>query len=379
MTTLTQPLSCQPKPTKIVSHNAMSPLSWKGPRHSNEWPPSTLPPLSPGRGNRLEAIPSNFRQSRQETHNDDTNIKQYVQDRGKQPSLNSPRYHRETKQKKRRSNRESIFSFMSIISRNEDGRPTEEKDTESKGEISSPVYSQISFLSSSSTIDIPSLVKTEKTNSLSNVLIPARVSMTQSRSSISSPTRISASFKCSIRRGDVPKRTSSQLRSDKCQKNSEKNESEATDSPLGSDKNCLNFFQEQQEQEYRIAKAWLEAEESRKAGQSTSKGAIKSGFTEYQWDDAWIKTPGSDNSWQPNKITLEKNQQNVAVGHSHLRPKVIFDIDVPLDEDVSTEGRVSGKTYLKEKENNAKRKRISGMVNLANGVRGWLSRRVRSN
>ncbi|POS82635.1 hypothetical protein EPUL_006637 [Erysiphe pulchra] len=379
MATLTQPLSCQQKYTKMVSQRTMSPLSWKGPRYSNEFPPSTLPTSSSERGHKIETISSRLHKFNRETHKNYTEIKKNVHETGQNSSSNSSRDDREVKKKKRRSNRDSIFSFMSIILKNEDGRPTERKKFESKERVSSPVYSQISFLSSSSSIDIPSQVKPEKISNSSNVLTPACVSTTQSRSSISSLTRMSASFKYGIHREDLPKRTSSQLRSDKCPPKSEKNKSEATDSPLELDKHCLNFFQEQQEQEYRIAKAWLEAEESRKTSQSTSRGAIKSGSTEYQWDDTWIKIPSLDNGWQANEMTLKKNQQNVAVGHSHLRPKVIFDIDVPLEGYVSTECRVTSKIYSTEKENNAKRKRISGMANLAIGVRGWLSRRVRSN
>ncbi|RKF63001.1 hypothetical protein OnM2_028078 [Erysiphe neolycopersici] len=378
MATFTQPLSCQQKYKKMVSHKAMIPVRWKGPRYSDELPPLTLPVSSHKRNNKIESISSKLHQFSQETHDDFIKIKRCVHERGQQSSSNTLRDDREAKQKKR-SNRDSIFSFMSIISKNEDRRPIERKATESKEEVTSPVYSQVSFLSSSSTIDIPSQVKSEKINNSSNELASARVSMTQSRSSISSPIKMSTSFKGSVHIKDVPKRTSSQLRSDKCQKNSDKIDSETTNSVLESDTNCLDFFQEQQEQEYRIAKAWLEAEESRKTSPSTSRGAIKSGSTEYQWDDAWIKIPSSDNGWQTNKMMLKDNQQKVGAGHSHLRPKVIFDIDIPLDGDISTEYRVTSKTYSEKKQNNTKRKRISGMVNLAIGVRGWLSRRVRSN
>ncbi|KHJ30342.1 hypothetical protein EV44_g2454 [Erysiphe necator] len=382
METSTQPLACQLKHKKKSSLKKTSPLHWINQRRSDEFSSTQLLLSSSNRGDNTQTTTSKNYQFLHRSSNNSNKIKPPMHLKGQQSNSISSKNVIELKKIKRRSNEDSLFSFLSISSKNNEENKAERKYIENNEELSSPVYSQTSFLSSSSTIDIPSQVQSEKIKNSSSVITPVHISIPRSQNSITSPFRMSASSSiCKNKREDSPKCTSSHPISNKCQKNFETDDHKEMHLPLELSIRHKDFFQEQQEQEYRIAKAWLEAEESRKSNSSILGGPMISGSTECHWDDTRVKLNSLENRRLENSTISKNIYDNRTISCCRLKQKVVSKLDnhAPFDGAVPTEYSMTDKIVSEKEENNVKRKRMSDVANLAIGVRGWLSRRVRSN
>ncbi|TQS35486.1 hypothetical protein Golomagni_04093 [Golovinomyces magnicellulatus] len=268
---------------------------------------------------------------------------------------------------KRRANRDSIFSFLSLISKNDDARSMERKDREKK-ENSSGLYAQ-NFYTSSSTLDCT--IKKPCQDLRCSPSGGSSVSAAASWGQVTSTACLSDNQSDMLERIHL---RAGGTQDEICHRRDDK--TKTSEFMSGSNRQQLNFFQEQQEQEYRIAKAWLESQECRKASlhtfHNTSAG---SEFAEQENIRAIPSSNRRDDRLICSSSKKGGSREDVSSRISRPRSEATANIHPKFNHTYS----LKSKSMVDGKEGNTtKQKRISGLAGLAIGVKDWLCRRANS-
>ncbi|RKF82876.1 hypothetical protein GcC1_009024 [Golovinomyces cichoracearum] len=301
----------------------------------------------------------------QEYSDDSTQHRRPEKRRMRSSSLKKSRDKRVEIRGKRRANRDSIFSFLSLISKNDDARSLERKNREKK-EDSSGLYAQ-NFYASSSTLNC----------TIKKPCQDLRISAFGGSSVSAAPSwgHVIPTAYLSDNQSDMSEHK--YLRRGGIQDEICRPRDDATtscDFMSGSNRKHLNFFQEQQEQEYRIAKAWLEAQECSKASlhtfHNTSAGPE---FGEKEKTLDISSSNGCDDRLICRCSGKGGSRENASSRISRPKSEAAANFNLNFNHTFSPKS----KSLVDGKEGNtAKHKRIPGLAGLAMGVKDWLCRRT---
>lgn len=268
---------------------------------------------------------------------------------------------------KRRANRDSIFSFLSLIPKNDETRSVERKDSEKK-EDSSRLYAQ-NFYSSSSTLNYT--IKKPCQDLRCPPSGGSSVSAAPPWGQVTSTACLSDNQSDMVER--IYLRTGG-THDEICRPRDDKKTTREFMS--GSNGQQLNFFQEQQEQEYRIAKAWLEAQECRKASLHTFHNT-SAGSEFAEQEKIWAISSTNRHKDRLLCSSSEKGGRCEDTSSRISRPKT--EANANIYSRFNHTYSLKSKSMVDGKEGNTtKQKRISGLSGLAIGVKDWLCRRANS-
>lgn len=289
------------------------------------------------------------------------------------------------KTNKKHTRRYSVLSVMSLALKNAEPKPVckGQKEVVTVPEKPSASFSNKSFLSTSSTLNTSPLSTAQSTD------IPKANFTNLSRSSLNtsiSSSTLSVGVPCSqVYTGKtiIPLEACHEqiLGKDK-----EEDKKEGTSELVCYSSEQISFFQER---EYRIAKAWLEAEESRKAKLFTDNDMISLTPNRVCGRQQWTiggdsnRSQASKGVFSP-KSSLSQSDDNKTCGSKYddVQDESVEKKDKGENEEAKENDDrcdpniVRSQREMETDEKKSKRKRISAISNLSHGMRGWLSRRA---